>query len=88
MFLLQEEVSSVMLCSLHCEMRNTEHILGSIGLYAYKSGCLEQLNSKLREFSPETFSQPRITIKKYQNQETCIEKGNIKVASFSGENLS
>ncbi|XP_028403951.1 uncharacterized protein LOC114526542 [Dendronephthya gigantea] len=42
--LLDEEMHSVNLCALHCEMRNTEQILGSLGLYAYKIGSLDNLN--------------------------------------------
>ena len=36
-FLLEKELSNVQLCALHMEMRNTEQLLGSIGLVAYKN---------------------------------------------------
>lgn len=40
MFLLEEDLSHINLCSLHCEMHNTEQLLGSLGLSAYRVGCL------------------------------------------------
>lgn len=83
-FLLEEELSNVMLCSLHCEMRNTEQLLGSLGLLAHQASSLEDLNDLLSRFGPESFKQKRISIKKNPGQETCIEKNNINVATFSG----
>ncbi|XP_028513987.1 uncharacterized protein LOC110236083 [Exaiptasia diaphana] len=41
-FLLDEELSSIQLCSLHQEMRNTEQLLGSLGLFANAVGCLDK----------------------------------------------
>lgn len=35
-FLLEEDLSTINLCSLHCEMRNCEQLLGSLGLFAYR----------------------------------------------------
>lgn len=46
-FLLEEELSSINLCSLHCEMRNCEQLLGSLGLFAYRIGSLDKLNEVL-----------------------------------------
>ena len=40
-FLLDEELSSIQLCALHMEMRNTEQLLGSIGLIAYNFDSLK-----------------------------------------------
>ena len=40
-FLLEEELSNIQLCALHMEMRNTEQLLGSIGLVAYRNDCLK-----------------------------------------------
>ena len=34
-FLLDEELSSVCLCALHSEMRNTEQLLGSLQIYSH-----------------------------------------------------
>ena len=41
-FLLEEELSNVQLCAFHMEMRNTEQLLGSIGLVVYKNDCLKE----------------------------------------------
>ena len=42
--ILDEELSSMSLCALHCEMRNTQQLLKSIGLLAYEIGSLEDCN--------------------------------------------
>ena len=34
-FLLEEDLCNVNLSSLHCEMRNSEQLLGSLGLFAH-----------------------------------------------------
>lgn len=83
-FLLDEELCNVMLCSLHCEMRNTEQLLASVGLFAHRCNALEEFNEALSQYGPESFKEERITVKLNPGQETAIEKGNIKVATFSG----
>lgn len=40
--ILDKDLSSLCLCALHCEMRNTEQILKSVGLLAYKIGSLPE----------------------------------------------
>ena len=52
--LLEEDLSAVNLCTLHCEIRNTEQIISSLGLFAYKIGSLGELNAKLSELGPRT----------------------------------
>ena len=52
-FLLEEELSSVNLRSLHCEMRNCEQLLGSLGLFAHRVGSLDKLNDALSDYGPE-----------------------------------
>lgn len=85
-FLLEEDLSHINLCALHCEMRNLEQLLGSLGLFSYRVGTLDKLNEELAKYGPETSqSFQRIKIKKKPGQETLVEKHNIKVASFSGE---
>lgn len=85
MFLLDEELSSINLCSLHCEMRNCEQLLGSLGLFAYRVGSLDELNQALSDHGPESCKGfPRVTVKLKPGQETDVERKNIKVASFSG----
>ena len=82
-FLLEEELSSINLCALHCELRNTEQLLASLGLFAFKVGSLEECNTKLASYDPENFSD-RISVKMKQGQETAVQKHNIQVSSFSG----
>ena len=85
MFLLEEELSSTNLCSLHCEMRNCERLLGSLGLIAHRVGSLDELNQALSDHGPESYKGfPRVTVKLRPDQETDVERKNIKVASFSG----
>ena len=83
-FLLEEGLSNVQLCALHMEMRNTEHLLGSIGLVAYKNDCLKDANIVLRCYGPESFKRDRLTVQKKAGQQTEIGKHNIRVGSMSG----
>ena len=83
-FLPEEDLSStVNLCALHCELRNTEQLLSSLGLFFYKVGSLDECNAELANYGPENFSS-RITVKMKEGQETAVEKHNIQVSSFSG----
>lgn len=84
-FLLEEELSTINICALHCELRNTEQLLRSIGLYSYKIGTLDAYNEELKKYAPDNFHRDRVTVKLKQSQETSVEKHNIEVASFSGE---
>lgn len=78
-------MSSINLCSLHCEMRNCEQLLGSLGLFAYRVGTLDNLNEALANYGPENCrGYPRVTLKERKGQQTAIERQNIHVASFSG----
>ena len=87
-FLLEEDLSAINLCSLHCEMRNCEQILGSLGLFACRVGSLDMLNEALSDYGPENLRAfPRVTIKERKGQQTEIDRTNIKVASFSGINV-
>ena len=83
-FLLEEDLSSINLCALHCELRNTEQLLRSLGLFAYQVGSLPECNDELSQYGPENFNS-RISVKLKEGQETAVEKHNIKVASFSGK---
>ncbi|XP_044171294.1 uncharacterized protein LOC122955593 [Acropora millepora] len=84
-FLLEEDLSSTNLCSLHCEMRNCEQLLGSLGSFAHRIGSRDELNKALSDHGPESCKGfPRVTIKGKPGQQTPIERNNIKVASFSG----
>ena len=84
-FLLEEDLRNVNLCSLHCEMRNCEQLLDSLGLFAYRVGNLELLNDPLSEYGPENCTgYPRVTIKERKGQTTAIERQKINVASLSG----
>ena len=70
LFLLDEELTSIQLCALHMEMRNTEQLLASIGLIAYKIGSLPEANQALKCFGPESFHGDRISVKKKSGQES------------------
>ena len=82
-FLLKEDLSSINLYALHCELRNTEELLSSLSLFLYKVGSLDVCNAILASYGPENFSS-RITVKMKEGQETAVEKHNIQVSSFSG----
>ncbi|CAH3185100.1 unnamed protein product [Porites lobata] len=82
-FLLEEDLSSINLCALHCKLRNTEQLLSLLGLFPYKVGSLDECNAKLANYGPENFGS-KITVKMKEGQETAVEKHNIQVSSFSG----
>ena len=81
--ILDEELSSMCLCALHCKMRNTEQLLKSVGLLAYEIGSLKQCNEELSKFGPENFHSGRITLKLKPGQQTAPGRNNISVSSFS-----
>lgn len=83
--ILDEELSSMSLCALHCEMRNTEQLLKSIGLLAYEIGSLEDCNQKLSEYGQANFKADRITVKLRPGQQVAPERNNISFASCSGK---
>ncbi|KXJ06986.1 hypothetical protein AC249_AIPGENE18630 [Exaiptasia diaphana] len=82
--LLDEDLSSLCLCALHCEMRNTEQLLKSIGLLAYKIGSLDNLNTKLYSYGPENAKQDRVTVKIKPGQTTEAERNNMSISSCAG----
>ncbi|XP_078380442.1 uncharacterized protein LOC144663391 isoform X2 [Oculina patagonica] len=84
-FLLDEELTNVTLCALHSEMRNTEQLLGSLGLFAYRCKTLDDCNEALKDYGPElSRGHNRINVKLRKGQQTAVDKNNISVASFSG----
>lgn len=82
--MLEEELSSIQLCALHMEMHNTEQLLGSVGLVAYKMDSLQDANKALRSYGPEFFKGDRLTVQKKAGQQAEIAKHNIHVSSMSG----
>ena len=85
LFLLEEDLCDVNLCVLHCELRNTEQLLSSLGMFAYECGSLKNCNEVLAEFGPESMSgKDRILVKTKPGQESGVERHNIQVVSFSG----
>ncbi|KAK3723108.1 hypothetical protein QZH41_018347, partial [Actinostola sp. cb2023] len=82
--ILGEDLSSVSLCALHCEMRNTEQMLKNIGLLAHEIGSLDECNKKLSEYGPQNIKSDRISVKVKPGQQSSIERHNISVCSFSG----
>lgn len=83
-FLLEVDLSSLNLCALHCELCNTEQLLWSLGLFAYKVGSLPECNDELSQYGPENFNS-WMAEKLKEGQETAVEKHNIKSASFSSK---
>ncbi|KAJ7391490.1 hypothetical protein OS493_018537 [Desmophyllum pertusum] len=65
-------------------MRNTEQIMGSVGLMSCRCNALKELNSKLSELGPGTFKDNYVKIKERKGQETCVDRSNVKVSSMSG----
>lgn len=70
------------------EMRNTEQLLASIGLLAYKVDTLPEANAALKNYGPESFHGDRISVKKKTGQQSAISKQNIHVSSMSGKPFS
>ena len=88
LFLLDEELSNVSLCALHSEMRNTEQLLGSLGLFSYRCNALEECNEAISHYGPElSRGYDRIKVKLRKGQQTAVTKNNISVASFSGKQM-
>ena len=90
--LLDEDLSSIQLCALHLEMRNTEQLLASIGLMAYKADSLWEANAPLKGYGPELVHGHRIILKKKRKkkkkkagQESAVSKHNLHVSSMSGK---
>lgn len=82
------EVADVNLCALHCELRNTEQLLTSLGLTAHNCGSLKECNLVLSEYGPETMVKDRVVVKMKEGQDTDAKKHNIKIRSFSGTRTS
>ena len=83
-FLLDEELCNIQLCALHMEIHNTEQLLASIGLLAYRVDSLAEANAALKNYGPESFHGDRISVKK-SDQQSAITKQNIHVSSMSGK---
>lgn len=80
LFLLEED-----LCALHCELRNTEQLLSSLGMFAYECGSLKECNAVLANYGPDSMKgRDRVLVKAKPGQESGIERHNIQVVSFSG----
>ena len=64
-------------------MRNTERLLGSLGLFCHWVTTLEDLNNALSAYGHRNARDyDRITIKEQPGQQTDFEKKNISVHSF------
>ena len=79
-FLFEEDLSSINLCSFHCELRNTEQLLSLLGLFSYKVGSLDECDAELANHGPENFSS-RITVKMKEGQETATRCLHFQVPS-------
>ena len=72
------------LCALHCELRNTEQLLISLGMFAYDCGSLKD-----SEYGPDSMKgRDRILVKTKPGQESAVERHNFQVISFSGTQFS
>ena len=80
-FLLKEDLWSINHCALHCELRNTEQLLSSLGFFSYKVGSLDECNDQLANYGPENFGS-KIIVKMKEGQETAVEKHNIHCFIF------
>ena len=58
------------------------------GVMAIQCNSLQECNAKLKEFGPANFKKDRIKVKLRQGQETEISRGNLKIASMSGNSNS
>lgn len=67
--LLDEDLSSIQLCALDMEMRNTEQLLVTISLIAYKVDSLQEANGALKGYGPESFHGDQITLEEKAGQE-------------------
>ena len=67
-------------------LQNTEQILESVGLYAYKIGALESLNEKLAELGPKSMKKNFIRIKDNRNKNLEVTKNHIKIVSSNRHN--
>ena len=85
LFLLDEDLSHIQLCALHMEMRNTEQLLASIGLLAYKIDSLKEANDALKYYGPESFHGDRISVKKKSEPQSSISRYNIHISSMAGQ---
>lgn len=74
------------LCALHCELRNTEQLLSSLGMFAFECGSLKDCNTVLSDYGPDSMKgKDRIAVKTKPGQESGVERHNIHVVSFSGK---
>ena len=87
-FALPAERSNVSLCALHSERRNTEQLLGSLGLFSYRCNALEDCNEAISHYGPElSRGYDRIKVKLRKGQQTAVTKNNISLTSFSGKQV-
>jgi len=68
--ILEEDLSSMCLCALHCEMRNTEQLLKSVGLLAHEIDSLQECHETLCKYGLENFKGDQISVKLRTGQQT------------------
>ena len=85
LFLLEEELCGVNLCAQHCDLRITEQLLVSLGMFAHDFGSLKDCNALLSYYGPDSLKKrERIVVNTKPGQESAIERHNIQLVSFSG----
>ena len=78
--LLEGVLCDVYLCALHCELRNTEQLFSSLGLYAYECGSLKQCNGVLSECAPDSMTErDPIVLKVKPWQKSAFYRPSIQV---------
>lgn len=56
------------LCTLHCELRNAEQLLISLGMFAYDCGSLKDCNYALSEYVPDSMKGERQDCSQHQTR--------------------
>ena len=83
--LFDEDMTAVSICALHCELRNMEQLLTSLGISCHEIGSLDECNAVLKDYGPQNMKHNRISIRAKPGQETKLGRHNVQVLSFSGK---
>ncbi|KAK3703835.1 hypothetical protein QZH41_012447, partial [Actinostola sp. cb2023] len=76
-FLFEEELSNITLCALHCSMRNTEQLVGSLGLFAHRYDALDECNKALSNYGPENSRKMMLSLRlQFHNAQITIDEGD------------
>ena len=76
---MDDDIGDVNLCTLHCELHNTEQLLVSLGLAAYRCGSLKECNIVLVDHGPETMVKDCKFVKLKEGQDKDVSRRNIEI---------